>query len=106
MANPGFVYEIDLSSMATFPPLRDPIEQISKGFNGSFAHSHNGSGSLIAEIAQGATVFSQAQQSGGGMLAPAVSSQLRALIFAIRDAEILVEGQIPSGAVVKRHDVF
>ena len=101
--SPGFVYEIDLSAITAAPALVDPVHSVSS--NGMFAHNHNGAGALIAEVALGATAFAQAHQCGGGMLTPAVSGHLRALIFAIRDAEVLIGGNVLAGAVVNRHSV-
>lgn len=103
---PGYVYEIDLSAVSTVPTLVDPIAIISAGGSRAGAHGHNGAGALIGEIASGLATPSLAHQCGGGMLTPAVSSELRALIFAMRDAEVLINGNVIAGAVVNRHSVF
>lgn len=105
-AQPGFVYEIDLPAITAPPALIDPVRDISTTSNGALAHGHDGSGALIAEIANGTSPLSHAHQCGGAMLAPAVSQQLRALIFAIRDAEVLLGSNVLAGAVVNRHSVY
>jgi len=105
-AGPGYVYEIDLSAIATAPALVNPISIISGAASLAGAHEHNGAGTLIAEIAVGLPTPSLAHQCGGLMLTPSVSAELRALIFAIRDAEVLISGSVLAGAVVNRHSVY
>jgi hypothetical protein len=108
-AAPGYVYEIDLTGVAMPGKLVDPVQQISSSHTAAGAHQHNGDQTLLAEIASGnssVNPFTNAMQLGGRMAAPAVSAELMALIFAIRDAEILVYGSIPHAAVVNRHDVW
>lgn len=105
-ASPGYVYEIDLSTLNPAPAITDPVQGISAGTNGTIAHQHNGVGTLIAEVAQGLTAYTPCHQCGGVMHAPAVSAELRALVFAIRDAEVLVNGNVLAGAVINRHSVF
>lgn len=104
-SSPGYVYEIDLSALMSPPSLVDPVHTLSSPV-GAFAHNHNGSDKLVAEIAGKATTFSQAHQCGGSMLSPAVNSSLRALIFAIRDAEVFIGSNVLSGAIINRHNVF
>lgn len=102
-AAPGYVYEIDLSAVTTAIQVINPVADICLGSNGNLVHAHNGGGTLIAELADGLDPPTSAPQTGGGMLTPAVSKELRALIFAIRDAEVLITVNIPPGAIVNRH---
>jgi hypothetical protein len=106
---PGYVYEIDLSAIRSAVTLVDPVKDIASGHQSTGAHDHNGDQNLLAEIARGsggATPFTVAHQLGGRVAVPAVNPQLTALIFAIRDAEILVYGAVPKSAVVRRHPVW
>lgn len=106
---PGFVYEVDLSALSVAPKLVDPVAEIAALGNGFFSHKHDGSPNLILEVATGKLALgqiSQAHQTGGLFLTPSVSQELNALIFAIRDAEVLVAGNVLAGAVVNVHPVF
>ena len=106
---PGFVYEIDLSAISNPVKLIDPIKHIASHFRGAGAHEHNGDQVLLSEIAMGnhgANPYAKAHQLGGHLAMPAVNAQLTALVFAIRDAELLVFGAVPHHAVVQRHDVW
>ncbi len=106
---PGYVYEIDLGAIRTAVTLLDPVKDIASAYSLTGAHDHNGDQNLLAEIAKGsrgATPFTAAHQLGGKMAVPAVNPQLTALVFAIRDAEILVCGAVPKSAVVSRHPVW
>ena len=104
-ASPGYVYEVDLSAITAPPALIDPVSAIASGASGTLSHHHDGAGSLIVEIANGGSL-SHCHQCGGGMLTPAVSQHLKALIFAIRDAEVLLGSNVLAGAVVNRHSVY
>ncbi|RZL48712.1 MAG: hypothetical protein EOP71_03925 [Variovorax sp.] len=104
---PGYVYEIDLAQITgQTQSVVDPIAYIASGSNGSYAHEHDGSASLLLEVAQGLTSYTPAKHCGGSLLAPAVSLEFRAMVNAIRDAEILLMHSVPAGAIVDRHDEF
>ena len=106
---PGYVYEVDLSTLSSRITLFDPVNYISSNSNGLLPHEHNGGYELIAEVAQVAPVvinYTRPRAVGGGVCHPNISISLKALVNAIRDAEILVHGNVPHGAVVRRHDVF
>jgi hypothetical protein len=62
----------------------------------------------MGEVAKGSGVYSAAHQPGGGgvLVTPAVSLALRALIYAIRDAEVLIAATVPHGAVTRRQAVY
>jgi hypothetical protein len=105
-ANPGRVYEVDLSTLATVPTLTDPIVGISQATNGALAHSHDGAGMLIVEVARGMQQYSPGHHSGGGTRIPSVSQSLKALVFAIRDGEVLLGVNVLAAAIVNRHDVY
>ncbi|MBK6854881.1 MAG: hypothetical protein IPG93_25735 [Burkholderiales bacterium] len=104
---PGFVYTVDLSQIATAIVLTDPIQGIRSGVSGAFAHDHNGGPALMGEVARGSGAYSAAHQPGGGALeTPAVSLALKALIYAIRDAEVLIAATVPRAAVTHRQAVY
>lgn len=108
-AAPGLVYQIDLSALSALPALVDPVLTISRGLNGQYAHGHNGGFLALSEIAQtalGPGGYTPTQHVGGGTCPLIVTSELQALVRAIRDAEILVQGNVPAGAIIKVHQVY
>jgi hypothetical protein len=103
--SPGYVYEIDLSACTVAPIIFNPIEEISKA---NLAHAHNGDQSLILGVASQAhsrILRVTVPHSGGLMALPNISSYMKALVNALRDAEILVN-TVPGTCVVMRHNVF
>lgn len=108
-ANPGYVYQVDLSVLSAAPALIDPVQHISSSNGHQPAHSHNGGYELIAEVAQvdpPTTTFTRPYHQNGSTCHPTITDELQALIRAIRDAEILIHGAVPHGAVVYRHVVY
>lgn len=105
-AAPGYVYEIDLQAAAVHFSILNPVSEVSSLSNGHLAHHHEGVASLILDVAQGVSPPSSAPRCGGKMHVPGISGELQALIFAIRDAEVLVSGNVPPTVIVRRHDVY
>lgn len=108
-ANPGYVYEVDLSQTSGVAPLIavDPVATLALN-QGGFqpGHTHNGDQTLILELAQSSSALTPVVQAGG-VLGPAMATPgLRATVWAIRDAEILVCGAVPLNAITTRYDVY
>jgi len=86
--------------------LRDPVEDLAQGLNGSWFHGHNGDVDLLLDLVRrrrpNATTSGRLGHASNLYLPP----ELAALVNAIRDAEILVEGRLPPGAVTDRDDVY
>jgi len=105
-ATPGFVYEVDLSTIADPPRAFDTLVEIAKVGN---ANEHNGDQGLLLGVADGAThgsvLTTPIPLPGGRMVQPMVSQALRALVLATRDAEVLL-ASVPAACVVGRHDVI
>jgi hypothetical protein len=102
--NPGYVYEIDLSIVPGCPRPLDTLLEIAKA---GHAHEHNGGQDLmlgIADPASGAALTTAVPLPGGRTATPAVSQALRALVFAVRDAEVLLSS-VPASCVFQRHSV-
>ena len=103
---PGYVYEVDLQQlpMSQRPRIINPLRELCKN---SLAHQHNGDQKFIEGIARkDPSVLTQnVPMVGGSMALPASSSELVALIYALRDAEVLLTS-VPSNCVVARHDVW
>lgn len=105
-ATPGYVYEIDLQAAAFQFLILNPVDEVSSLSNGHLAHHHEGDAQLISEVALGVSPPSTAPRCGGKMHIPGISGELQALIFAIRDAEVLISGNVPPTVIVRRHDVY
>lgn len=101
-ATPGYVYEIDLSLVTPNLRVLDPIRQIARA---GLSHMHSGNQSLILAVAQN-LAFAPSHHSGGKVLPPTVPQELRALVYALRDAEVLAPA-VPSACIsVTRHNVY
>ena len=98
-AAPGFIYEIDLS-MLSGSKVFDPILMVVKK---ALSHMHSGAQDLILAVAQNLP-FVPCHHAGGKALPPTVPQELRALVYALRDAEVLAP-VVPSACVVNRHNV-
>ncbi len=104
--NPGYVYEIDLSASTAALRIFNPLEEISTSIG--LAHEHNGDQSLILGVASSthkSVLTTPVHQVGGQMALPNVSHDLKALVNALRDAEILID-TVPASRIVMRHNVF
>ncbi len=102
--NPGYVYEIDLSACKAELHIFNPIEEISKI---GLAHEHNGDQGLILGVASsihGSVLNTPVLLAGGQKVIPNASVILRALVNALRDAEVLI-GAVPASCIVHRLSV-
>jgi len=119
-AAPGVVYEID-TTLAPGLVLVDPAREILKG-NPKLPRyqqtHHDGGQNLIIGIAGGIPTVLAATprrptppsvpagpESGTGG-PPVVNLALRALVFAIRDAEVLARRRVPRTCIVNRYLVY
>jgi hypothetical protein len=114
---PGYVYEIDLDAgdLAQLI-LVDPVGQIAAnpplGHHPLVTH-HDGEQGLILGIASPShlpdVLVTTPRRPGPPRAdpAPAIAHpELRAVVFALRDAEVLVGGHIPEAFVSNRYDVY
>lgn len=108
--NPGYVYEIDPSQL--FASLHDPVFELSSGARtrNRWSAEHDGNQDLILGIAakslHGAVLTTAPRRPGANLgHAPQITPELHALVFAIRDAEVLSSASIPKSCIVTRHTV-
>ncbi len=119
--NPGYVYVIEIMNpLHSNLKLIDPVREV--GFSlhdpnyiisdeSHYAYQHNGLPnfpfSVVDPINQSEfQIGRQPQPPGpGAPCPPNLTVQLEALVNALRDAEILVHGHIPSDFVKDRHNV-
>ncbi len=115
-ATPGHVYEIHIPENTQSPQLIDPVNYISSSnanLLGSQTYHHNGDQNFLGFVAYRQSkggIHPQALRppglSGAGTLPVQLSSELESIVFAIRDAEILVHGNMPASWFVRRYDIF
>jgi hypothetical protein len=108
-AGAGYIYEIDTSADPTMK-LHDPIKLIAS-LAPPFVHEHDGSPELIAALALpgvNPAVLGAAPRRPGNRAnlpgGPLFRNELRALVNAVRDAEVLIE-RVPAVCIVARHAV-
>jgi hypothetical protein len=114
-ASPAFVYEVEIPDSPGVAVV-DPVDFIaSKHANPlvSPSYHHNGSQSFLGVVAYPRAhigVVPRAPRppgmAGAGTLPAHRSIELEAIVYAIRDAEVLVHGNIPSTWIRIRHDVY
>ncbi len=107
--NPGYVYQVDLQQLATPGIFRvfDPVASVVHGRNGSLVHDHNGDAGLLPLLVAGlASPAPPVQGRFGKTLPLRLAHELQVLVNALRDAEVLVEGSLPSVVVTGRDDVY
>lgn len=95
---PAYIYEIDISRIGPESMLVDPIKVTSSGFPaGSWAHHHDGDANFLGSLLP---YFPPV--NGGATPLALASDEFKAITFSLRDAEILIEGDVPSLAVTRR----
>ena len=115
-SNPGYVYEIELSEpLPTGLEVLDPIQGIARILNSPLAsptYHHDGDRNFVIGVIDPG---SYADLLNTPILTPLtdatprtanLSEQLETLLRALRDAEILATGNIPTACIVNRHEVF
>jgi hypothetical protein len=114
-ANPARVYEVEISDP---PPLGvlviDPICVIaSQNQNPLASHSyhHDGNQDFLVGVVNPAmvrptTVRFPRGMTGGISRAPNLSLDLETMVYVLRDAEVLLVGNLPQTCVINRYDVY
>lgn len=109
--SPGYVYVLD-TSLASLS-LIDPVHEIAVGHRlvGRWSTEHDGGPDLVLGIAAPSvhpSVLTGSPRRRGASLPrpPSVTTELNALIFSLRDAEVLVSGTVPPGCLVGRDAVW
>jgi hypothetical protein len=114
-ALPAHVYELQVPDDPGVP-LIDPVDYIASRHANplvSPSYHHDGDQRFLGLIAYplpagGGLGLARRPpgMSGGGPRPPYLSPQLETIVFAIRDAEILVYGNIPPAWMANRYDVY
>ena len=116
--NPGFVYQVELTD--PLPPglaLIDPVLEIAQKVLplpiARFSYQHDGEPTFLLGVVDPMrmrrflqTNIRQPPSSGGIQRSPNLTVELETIVRALRDAEILAAGDIPSASVLYRHDAY
>jgi hypothetical protein len=117
-SNPAYVYEIAVNpgDPDVAPSgLVDPVCEISQSQSDPSVSSyhHNGDRTFLLSIVDprrfyryGSKPSPQPKIAANASIPHISSFELRALVYALRDAEILVHGTIPARCIVYRHLVY
>jgi len=115
-SRPGHVYVVDTSiaprGIHLFDPLREIVNtsRLTAASAACLPWHHDGAADLILGVASKAhsTILAKVPHRFGpapGSHPPNVTQHLRALVFALRDAEVLVD-KIPANCIVRREPVW
>jgi hypothetical protein len=110
----GRIYEIYEIETAKLSPveLYDPLFEITTAY-GKLAKfkgplwttHHEGDAGLLSAVAEGRTPRAPVPHRRHAQRPPQVGAHLQAVVFALRDAEVLLAGNLPSTCIVDAWDV-
>jgi hypothetical protein len=112
--NPSFVYEVEINA-AHGVDLVDPVKEIADGAPpplSALHYQHNGAPIVLLGVVSpwlSAFLHTPVPMPPGSTTSPPilnVSPHLWGFVAALRDAEILARGAVPSACVTKRHGVY
>ena len=113
-ARPAFVYEVEFDPMPAGLQLLDPIIEIAKTLNSPLApppfYQHNGAPDVLLAVVRESVLpnILRTPVRNPGVPAgnlPHISDNLRALVRALRDAEVLAYVAIPQNCVRQRYAI-
>jgi hypothetical protein len=106
----GRIYEIDTTVSSL--QLVDPVAEIAKAYGnlGTYkgpvwATHHDGDAGLLSALASGVPPPAPVAHRRGTTRTPTFMPHLQALVFALRDAEVLIVGNPPASCIVDSWDV-
>lgn len=106
----GRIYVIETTTLAA--ELVDPAAEITRGYGSLTKHTghlwpthHDGDQELLGALAAGRAPPSPVPHLRNTTRVPVFQPSLQALVYALRDAEVLVSGNIASSCVVDSWDV-
>jgi hypothetical protein len=117
-SNPGQVYELEIANADVGPgkgfELIDPVKELSTALNDPLvtpSYQHDGDQNLLLGVVRPGRFKRYLTRppllpNGPASSPPNVSTQLKTLVQALRDAEILAVGTIPSSCIRKVHPVW
>jgi hypothetical protein len=105
---PGYIYAVDISESAEFL-LIDPIVPLACNLSSLREPYHTGNQKLLHGILNPVVFGADLVSPIGGPMTtsrPQISPELEALIYVLRDTEVLAIGNVPAAAVIDRYPVF
>jgi hypothetical protein len=115
ISNPAYVYEIDIPDPPPLPLLViDPIHFIASHQNplASPSYHHDGNQNFLLGVVNPTAANPSASSVvfppglGGATRPPNLTVELEAMVYALRDAEVLLVGNLPQACVINRYDVY
>lgn len=113
-STPGYVWEIEISDDKGCRVL-DPVVEIARALPHpceELSYQHDGSPRFLLGIVDPIHLGHATREwrvrppgSGGTLRTPNLSVPLEAMVRALRDAEVLVQGNVPAAFVRNRHEV-
>jgi hypothetical protein len=114
--NPAYVYEIDVpdplpAGVKMVEPVHEIVaaQQLNLLTNSSYHHDGDQKflHFVVNPVWRTRVTPMAPQPPGGSTPSPVVMTMpLEAMVFALRDAEVLVVGNLPHSMIVHRHDVY
>jgi hypothetical protein len=113
--NPAYVYEIDVpdpppAGVKLIDPVHDIVAAQQLNLLTNSSYHHDGDQRFLHFVVNPlwrTRATPMAPRPGGTSSSPVVMTiALEAMVFALRDAEVLVVGNLPHSMVVHRHDVY
>jgi hypothetical protein len=114
-SSPGYVYEIDVVDDSVCKVL-DPVKEIAGTLPQpwqSLSYQHDGQQQFILGVVDPVAMLTYLQEpcvfppgSAGTPRSANLSPELELLVRALRDAEVLVYGNIPTSLIRNRYDVY
>jgi len=114
--NPAYVYRIEISNP---PPINltllDPIKFVAQNLPSALdpPYQHDGMPSFllgvvdpIGNVKHRSAPYTQPPPGGGASRPPNLTTELEALVKALRDAEILAVGTIPASCITARYPIY
>ena len=114
--NPAYVYEIDVpdplpAGVKFIDPVHEIVAAQQLNLLTNSSYHHDGDQRFLHYVVNPLLRTRRGQpmapQPGGGSPSPVkMTMALEAMVFALRDAEVLVVGNLPHSMIVHRHDVY
>lgn len=114
VGRPGFVYEIEITDDKLCKPI-DPMIEVARHLPDPWKdpnYHHDGSQAFILGVIDPIRMRNYLQEqclfppgSGGTARSPNLSREVECLVRALRDAEVLVLGNVPASIVRNRYDI-
>lgn len=107
---PGYVYELEIDTpdvCTLVDPIKEVVNNLPEPYD-DFSYQHDGEQDFLKGVVEGQISSCQVIFPPGANPTPRqpnLTEQLETLVRALRDAEILVLGNVPASSVRNRYEV-